>query len=433
MAPRNQQWMILYEESSKTDFTLDKKTFDEIATVGFSLGSMLSFIGRGDQNPNDYNFFIFSDSMKAAVQLLNDKSVFITYRLYCEDDDVVTIIVRPATDPSPNSSQCPSAPESLRQRRKLSGKHNLQNVFVRPVVPKETKNLDAETLLPISQLPEDQKVVLDLGRGQFETFSASYLLGRIPLLASLIVWLILIVVGWIMAEVDKGTPLDNIVVTSITPKGRPSNIKLDKDVWTRSLLRGPTKDQFLGIWNTFSELAVGKTDALNSITQQFPYFENNVKIFIQDLKFFGSKVEARTRLLGTNHVFFLGQPYFSSAAVEKILALPMPPSTLQGHLDDLVKKKAERGQEQEFCAAHDLAPIFLRAFDMNWDALKREKLTLQRTKDALRRRSTMDSLSQAFSKLTPKGHGGERKKVIGGEWLSGFRFESHNRWSRLEI
>lgn len=342
MAPRNQQWMILYEESSKTDFTLDKKTFDEIATVGFSLRSMLSFIGRGDQNPNDYNFFIFSDSMKAAVQLLNDKSVFITYRLYCEDDDVVTIIVRPATDPSPNSSQCPSAPESLRQRRKLSGKHNLQNVFVRPVVPKETKNLDAGTLLPISQLPEDQKVVLDLGRGRFETFSASYLLGRIPLLASLIVWLILIVVGWIMAEVDKGTPLDNIVVTSITPKGRPSNIKLDKDVWTRNLLRGPTKDQFLGIWNTFSELAVGKTDALNSITQQFPYFENNVKIL-------------------------------------------------------------ERGQEQEFCAAHDLAPIFLRAFDMNWDVLKREKLTLQRTKDGLRRRSTMDSLSQ---------------KVIGGEWPS---------------
>jgi hypothetical protein len=387
--------MILYEETSKTDFALDKKTFDEIATVGFSLRSMLSFIGRGDQNPNDYSFFIFSDSMKAAVQLLNDKSVFVIYRLYCENDDAVTIIVRPAADPSPNSSQCPSAPESLRQRRKLSGKHNLQNVFVRPVVPKDTKNLDAETLLPISQLPENQKVVLDLGRGRFETFSASYILGRNLLLASLIFWLISIVVGWIMAEVEKGTPLDNIVVTSITPKGRPLNIRLDKDVWTRSLLRCPTKDQFLGIWNTFSELAVGKTDALNAITDGFPYFLNNARIFIQDLKFFGSKPEARARLLGTNHVFFLGQPYFSSAAVDKILALPMPPSTLQGHLDDLVQKKAERGQEQEFCAAHDLAPILLRAFGMDWEVLKREKLTLQRTKDALRRRSTMDSLSQA--------------------------------------
>ncbi|KAF4225527.1 hypothetical protein CNMCM6457_008154 [Aspergillus fumigatiaffinis] len=392
MAPGNQQWMILYEETSKPDFALEKKTFDEIATVGFSLRSMLSYIGRGDKSPNDYNFFIFSDSMKAAVQLLNDKSVFVTYRLYCEDDDVVTIIVRPAADPSPNSSQCPSAPESLRQRRKLSGKHNLQNVFVRPVVPKETKNLDAETLLPISQLPENQKVVLDLGRGRFETFSASYLL------------------GWIMAEVEKGTPLDNVVVTSITPKGRPSNIKLDKDVWTRSLLRGPTKDQFLGVWNTFSELAVGKSDALNAITESFPYFLNNARIFIQDLKFFGSKPEARARLLGTNHVFFLGLPYFSTAAVDKVLSLPMPPSTLQGHLNDLVQKKAERGQEQEFCAAHDLAPIFLRAFGMDWEVLKREKLTLQRTKDALRRRSTMDSLSQAFSKLTPKGHGGDRKK-----------------------
>jgi hypothetical protein len=115
-------------------------------------------------------------------------------------------------------------------------------------------------------------VVLDLGRGLFETFSASYLLGRIPLLASLIVWLISIVVGWIMAEVEKGTPLDNIVVTSITPKGRPSNIKLDKDVWTRSLLRGPTKDQFLGVWNTFSELAVGKSDALGRHNRELPVF-----------------------------------------------------------------------------------------------------------------------------------------------------------------
>jgi hypothetical protein len=132
--------------------------------------------------------------------------------------------------------------------------------------------LDAETLLPIRQLPENQKVVLDLGRGRFETFSASYLLGRIPLLASLIVWLISIVVGWIMAEVEKGTPLDNIVVTSITPKGRPSNIKLDKDVWTRSLLRGPTKDQFLGVWNTFSELAVGKSDALGRHNRELPVF-----------------------------------------------------------------------------------------------------------------------------------------------------------------
>lgn len=47
-----------------------------------------------------------------------------------------------------------------------------------------------------------------------------------------------------MAEVEKGTSLDDIIVTSITPKGHPVNIRLDKDIWTRSLLRGPTKEHF---------------------------------------------------------------------------------------------------------------------------------------------------------------------------------------------
>lgn len=172
-----QRWFFLFEGMFKADYVQTSKTFDEVITAGVSFHSVLSFVGKGDENPGVYNFFIFGESMKAAVQLLTDKSIFVTYRLYCEDDEVVTIIVRPAEDPSPNSSQCPSAPSSLRERRKISGKRSLQNVTLRSMSQSQSQNLDAETLLPISELPASEKIGLDLGQGRVETFSVSYLLG----------------------------------------------------------------------------------------------------------------------------------------------------------------------------------------------------------------------------------------------------------------
>ncbi|RAK95624.1 uncharacterized protein BO80DRAFT_321789, partial [Aspergillus ibericus CBS 121593] len=213
-------WMFLLEEMDKKDFNLHHEELDTRGVEGLSFAKILAFVGRPHTNPEDFIFFIFSDSMKAAVQLLTDRSILLTYRMYCEYDSAITIIVRPVSNPSPNSSQCPSAPESLRQRRKVSGKRDLQSVFVRPVTQSDTKNLDAETLTPIR---------------------------------------------WIMAEAEKGTLLHDIIVTSITPKGRPSNIRLDKDIWTKSLLRGPGKAQFLEIWTKYSESAMLRTDALEKL------------------------------------------------------------------------------------------------------------------------------------------------------------------------
>lgn len=51
------------------------------------------------------------------------------------------------------------------------------------------------------------------------------------------------------------------MVTSITPKGRPVSIKLERDIWVKSLLRGPQKARFLEIWNAFSEVSILRTDA----------------------------------------------------------------------------------------------------------------------------------------------------------------------------
>lgn len=210
-----------------------------------------------------------------------------------------------------------------------------------------------------------------------------------------------------MAEVERGTPLHETTVTSITPKGRPANVKLDHDVWTRSLLRSTEKARFREIWIQFSEATVVRTDALESLSLDYAAFYGNAKIFIQDLKRFDSRPDARARLLSTEHRFFLGEPYFSAEAVEKILALPLHPSTLEANLEDLMGKKAERGQSDELCASHDLAPVFLRAFGLTWDAIKNEKLVLgstqaRKSSKSLKRRSTMGALNRAFSKLTAK-------------------------------
>ena len=48
-------------------------------TVGVSFHSVLNFVGKGDANPGDCSFFIFGGFIKVAVQLLTDKSIFVTY------------------------------------------------------------------------------------------------------------------------------------------------------------------------------------------------------------------------------------------------------------------------------------------------------------------------------------------------------------------
>ena len=102
--------VFLFEAMVKLDYSQTNKVLDEVAIAGFSFKTILTFVGLPEKKPDDYNFFIHSNLMKVAVQLLNDKSITTTYCLYCESDDVVTITVRPEIDPSPNSSQSPSAP-----------------------------------------------------------------------------------------------------------------------------------------------------------------------------------------------------------------------------------------------------------------------------------------------------------------------------------
>ncbi|EGE00721.1 hypothetical protein TESG_08015 [Trichophyton tonsurans CBS 112818] len=162
--------------------------------AGVSLQSTLRILDLSPDDRDKYNFYIFSPSMKAAVQLLNDKSVYVTWQLYCQLDPMVEIIVRP-----------------------------LQDVF--------------SQLIPLSKFasltrPAPQR--------------------------------------WIRAEVENGKGLEDIVVTSMTPKHRPIEIQLTKDVWIKSLLRGAWKEEFQAIWSIETEIQIERSDALQELKDHFP-------------------------------------------------------------------------------------------------------------------------------------------------------------------
>ncbi|KAG5292683.1 hypothetical protein I7I48_04843 [Histoplasma ohiense] len=236
-------------------------------------------------------------------------------------------------------------------------------------------------MTPINALPEDDKVTVDLGTGKSEIFSKNYLL-----------------------EIEAGKFIDDVVVTSITPRGLPVHTRLDHDVWTKSLLPGPWKNEFLPIWNKAMEITVTATDSLNSLRNVYPTLHNNSKVLLRDMKLFGSSSESRQRLLSTQSQFCLGEPYFSASAIGDILKLPAVNSTLDEALNGILERKKQRGEDEEICAAHDLAPCFERAFGIDWATVRKEKnLTLQKTdKQPLKWKETkIGTLRKAFGKILP--------------------------------
>ena len=93
--------------------------------------------------PEDYNFWIHSPSMNAAVQLLKDAAIHAMWRLYCQDDPTVAVIVRPTGDPSPNTFKARSSGKSsFADRKKTSGRWAISEVFTRPAIQDVSRYLD---------------------------------------------------------------------------------------------------------------------------------------------------------------------------------------------------------------------------------------------------------------------------------------------------
>ncbi|KAI1380987.1 hypothetical protein F4677DRAFT_441316 [Hypoxylon crocopeplum] len=89
--------------------------------------------------------------MAAAVQVLSDESTIATYNLYCRRDPVVTITIRKAEDPSPNTSRSSSHENSLDGGWKASASHGLLvlELFIQPRVRHVSGSTDVGTMEPI--------------------------------------------------------------------------------------------------------------------------------------------------------------------------------------------------------------------------------------------------------------------------------------------
>lgn len=173
----DQIWFFLRENLHMTDFTQGYQSKADFFEMGPSFETILQLARAEKSKADDYDFYLHSSSMKAAVQILSDEAITVTWSLYCQHDPVVTVHVRSKDDPSPNSTRTPSHSASLAQRRQVS-RSKIPEVMLRGPLRHVSHDLDVATLAPIQDLPDSDKVVLDLGMGQAETLSKEYLLGK---------------------------------------------------------------------------------------------------------------------------------------------------------------------------------------------------------------------------------------------------------------
>lgn len=152
------------------------KTFTEIDKLHMTLENCLKWSGSYGKVSN-HAFYIHSESMSSAVQLLSDESIVATYNLYCTADPIITVIIRHANDPSPNSSRAPSHESSLASRRTLSSQRGIsvRELFIQPSIRHASRSTDIETMEPI----EDENKAVSITQGDtILTFTQDYLLGN---------------------------------------------------------------------------------------------------------------------------------------------------------------------------------------------------------------------------------------------------------------
>ncbi|RYP64671.1 hypothetical protein DL769_006579 [Monosporascus sp. CRB-8-3] len=329
-----QLWFFLREEMTIAQFTQAVLTLDDVRKRDVTLEYCLKATGTMG-TVDDYAFYIHSASMAAAVRLLTDNSIIAMYNLYCRNDPVVTITIRKATDPSPNTSLSVSHQNSLAERRKVSAQRGLlvPELFIQPRVRHVSGCSDISTGEAISD--EENMVTLRIGE-EFATFTKEYLL------------------GWIGAQLADLRSLTDIRVQYCTSDGMMGEVQLTDDVWQHSLLRGPWKSTFAPIWDDYIRLQCERETMLEKMTTEFPEFYQKCQNFVHDLRTFGANKGAQARPAVT-HEFYIGSPYFNDSMRAQLLSLPV---SKMGTLEQVLRDLAMKRQNSTICASHDLAPIF---------------------------------------------------------------------------
>lgn len=107
-------------------------------------------------------------------------------------------------------------------------------------------------------------------------------------------------------------------------------------------------------------------------------------VFMYDLRNFRSNSDSRTRLDSVVHEYYLGEPYFSEDEANKVLHT-VPDAATEKTVGEAIrafyeqkllqrqKSRAIETGDYRICAAHDLAPIFEKAFRLNGKDLAKNK------------------------------------------------------------
>ena len=157
--------------------------------------------------------------------------------------------------------------------------------------------------------------------------------------------------------------------------GELKSIKLTRDIWERSLVRGVCQAEFRPLWANHIDATAQREVMLAKLRDSKSNFTQSCVDFIHDLRTFTGNKGSRARLDTTGHEFFLGPPYFDGETRDMILQLKTPLSTVA---DDL-KALAQKRLGAEICAAHDLAPLFERVLGVCWDKEREKALSKHHT------------------------------------------------------
>ena len=170
-----QLWFFVWENLKSQSFTQHQSSLEAIKQEGIGLNFILSVLSlSGDAE--EYSFFIHSESMKASVQVLNDEAIHGTWQLYCVKDKVVTITVRKINDPSPSTSRAPSYSQALHQRRIASGGLPVPEIPLHAPPQRISSTQDPVLMMPIGDLPEEDKVIIVTDNGTAQAFSKDYII-----------------------------------------------------------------------------------------------------------------------------------------------------------------------------------------------------------------------------------------------------------------
>ncbi|KAL8840612.1 MAG: hypothetical protein Q9176_003725 [Flavoplaca citrina] len=109
---------------------------------------------------------------------------------------------------------------------------------------------------------------------------------------------------------------------------------------------------------------------------------HKIKVFLFDLRHFAERSESRDRLELIADLTYIGAPYFTPPEIKAIKSFvpdggdstleQLVLSTLQMKLNRR-KKKRMATSDHRVCAAHDLAPVFEKAFGVRPKDLTKDK------------------------------------------------------------